>query len=359
MAFVDLWGWFDDYEREAYRTSDELRQRLTHLNYEGWQQREVAPHQALALFTQGRLLAQQLNEPCWVLFYDYWRCEVYLFYIGDTAAALNLAVRAAVEARKPGYAHCPVRGRVYRVLVDSYADMDPLAHAEQIREMLDYMEHEVPLDLDTWRLLEAERAGLALELDDLDAAEAAALRYLDRSGDSDFRLTNAYSTLCEISYRRRDWESVNRYAQLGEHHSRRAHRESDRCEHVAWQALCARQTGDEDRAGRLYRTATAQAARLGRPPSESFFKALCDYHLERGEIESALKCLEQERETTRRTGSPYREAKHHLKHCRVLMKLGLPLDEALTLTRALLTQLPRPALLLKKLDQIAAGQDPT
>ena len=80
--------------------------------------------------------------------------------------------------------------------------------------------------------------------------------------------------------------------------------------------------------------------------------------MERGEIEPALKCLEQERETARRTGSPYREAKHHLKHCRVLMKLDLPFDEALTTTRALITQLPRPALLLQKLNRIAAGQDP-
>src|SRR5262249_3932585 len=129
VNFVDLWGWLYSVKHQARQQGDAERVRMIDIYDRAWPIRETDPQAALALLNEGRDLAERLREPCVMLFYDYWRCEMYLFYLRDISKGLDLAVRISVEAQKPVYRDCPVRGRVYITLAIAYAMVDPLAHA--------------------------------------------------------------------------------------------------------------------------------------------------------------------------------------------------------------------------------------
>ena len=299
---------------------------------------------------QARAAAEQLHEKCWVMFFDYWQCEVYLFFIANYTAALDLAVRNAVEARKPDYDDCPVRPRVFRVLVDTYLHIDPIGYEQQIMENLDYLESQ-PLDLDTWRLLEARRASLAVELERWPEAEAATHRYIARSGSSAFRLIHGHYLLCKVAYERQQFDAALQHALEGERYARRETRQRSIALFVLWQALFARQAGDESRAGQLLRAALSRAARV-ESAFGSFYEILGDFYQLGGEYEAAQRALDRQLDEALQTGSAYEECDVRVERCRLLMKQGLPAADELQLARAAAGHMLKPDWFLGKLEDL-------
>ncbi len=350
--YVDLWGWFYGYGPDRGRAGAAERRRMARLFAQAWDSFELEPHKSVALLNQGRALAVQLTDRCRALFFDYWLCEAYLFYLDNCAAALELAVRCAVELRKPEYEDCPVRARLYRVLVDAYLFTDPIGHAHKIRETIDYMETQLPLDIDTWRLLAARRAQLALAFEQFAEAKELALHYLARSEQSSFRLMDAYDLLCRIAYERKDFAAAREYAYIGETYARREKRKGSLTDYLAWQALFARKAGEEENARRLYRLAAAQFAQLPAKIDFYIYKILVDYHLSGGELELAQRLLDQQLKEVTKYGSPHYLCECYLERCRLLAQTGLPLDAELALARNAAAQLLDPARFLAKLDEL-------
>jgi hypothetical protein len=349
--FVDLWGWFDRFRAEARRAGDAERLRLTDIHHQAWEKFETEPHSALLDLQNGSALAAGLHEKCWVLFFDYWQCEVYLFFLTQYNAALELAVRTAVEARKPEYEDCPIRARVYRVLVDSYLHFDPVGYAPQIRENLNYLEASVPLDIDTWRLIEARRATLAIEFEDWAEAEADSLHYMARSETNEFRMIHAHSLLCKIAYERNQYEEALRQAQAGETFARRQRRQHAIASFLAWQALLCRKLGDEESASRFYRNAVARKSRLYLAHS-AIYEVLSDYHETAGEYKAAMQMLDKRLKEATASGSLYEECDCRVDRCKLLAAMGAPLDDEMALARAAAAKLIDPAFILTKLDSI-------
>ena len=58
-------------------------------------------------------------------------------------------MRLTTEARKERYAECPVRSRVFFVLVNVYYLLDFFGYEPEIMDLLDYMEKEIVMDEDT------------------------------------------------------------------------------------------------------------------------------------------------------------------------------------------------------------------
>lgn len=352
--FVDLWDWF--YQYEVVNRSDPLRGKLPQLYNLARQKFENASEEALMLLTQGRDLAEKHDEPCWQLFFNYWISEIYIYYKDDQALGLDLAVRNAVEARKPQYSACPVRARVLRALIDAYATSDPISYSDQILENLDYLEQNVALDIDTWRLIESRRATLALEFNNLDEAQGAALHYMERSDNNEFRLRGAYDMLCEIAYRRGNIEEALKHAQAGETVSRRVHN-SRRIiiTFVLWQAVCQRKLGNEAEAQRLYNTAILRAT-SGEGKITCYAQNLvCEYHEIGGEFEQALQWRSEQINQVISTHNPHLECECRRKLCRLRALMGLPFEEELAAAHEAANRLLKPDYFIAKLHRIVQG----
>lgn len=357
---VDLWGWFDRFYWDAWRSGDSERLRIVHLYHAAWDHMEGDPRQAITYLEQGKAQAAKLGEPCWMLFYDYWLSEAHLFYLDDVRAGLDRAVKTAVEARKPIYQHCPVRARVYRILIDAYMVLDPVGYVDKIRETSDYMEKEIPQDDDTRYLTQARKARLAFVFDKLDEAFDEALRFLAMSEDSDFQQTYAYSLLCQFSYLRGDLEAALQYALDGEITARRCDRRASVAALLAWQALLRHKLGEPELAAALYRQAVARTAALGIVPYEGYYEAACEYLELIDKPEEAFRLREQQLAEALTSSSPYSICECRLKRCQLLKRMGeragkngLPtLAEELAAAREAAKLLIAPAYLLEKLEKL-------
>src|SRR5579859_5964091 len=243
MTFVDLWGWFNALRRRADQQGDAERIRLFKLYERAREIRETDPKTALSFYTEARELAERLREPCLMLFFDYWRSEIYLYYLHDVVSGLDQSVKNSVEAQKPMYRLCPVLGRVYLTLATAQYMTDPLGNAEQIKQTLDYLERKVALDQDTWRRIEDERAALAYTQNRLEDSERLTLSYISRCEGNHFRLRSGYKRLCQLNYERRKFDKALEYAQLGEEVARKANVLSDSVAFLAWQALLNEKLG--------------------------------------------------------------------------------------------------------------------
>ena len=110
--------------------------------------READPQRSLELVREARALAVQLREPWWILLMDHWRLQRLLHYIRDIPPALELAVQATLEARKPEYEQLPQRVCLHEDLIYAYLCIDPPGYGDLIRQALDFMREQVTDDLE-------------------------------------------------------------------------------------------------------------------------------------------------------------------------------------------------------------------
>lgn len=353
---LDLWGWFRQYRQEAYRVKNDEKLKLPNLFSEAWDYFETQPLKAMSLLTQGRELAKKLNEPCWMLFHDYWRCEGQLFYLDDAKAGLDMAVRIAAEAHKPLYERCPIRARVFRILVDAYSANDPVGYADQIYKTVEYLEKEVPMDHDTRCLLQAKRAYMAYVFDRLDEAVDESQRFMAMVELYDFQHAYAHQMLCKYLYMRGDVDAALKHAQEGEVMARRADRKSLLASFAAWQALLNHKQGDAETSQSFYRVAASRQQALGVTASMAYYDAMSEYLELSGQPEEALRLRDQEMVEAKKSNSLYGIVEAMTKRCQLLARMGRPLTEDLKIAREMAQKFLKPELALAKLDKIERGE---
>ncbi|MEP7289402.1 MAG: hypothetical protein ABI947_26940 [Chloroflexota bacterium] len=352
----NLQEWYNGFRKAAKASGDTARLGLIELYDQATRSFESDPDLALHVLAQGRALAEQLNEPCWTLYYDFWRTSVYLFQKKEFKVALDNAVRTVVEARKPQYEHCPIRTRVHSILIDVYARLDPIGYAPQIRDTIAYMQAEMPLDEEMTSLLQSRLVYLDFVFDRLDSAMDGALRYLSLANNNVQWLSNAYQQLCEVCYRRYDHENALKYAQAGEICARgTSGKQRALVSFLAWQTLFARLAGNETEARRLLNVTMQQAVQVGAKLYDSYYDALCEYYEYGGQYENSMRLRDAQLEDTVQSGSVYDECKWHIRRLRLLKKMGQPLDSELTASRESATKLMDSSLFLGKLDRVLQG----
>lgn len=351
----DIWSWIDNYYRDALFEANQQKMRLATLHYDAWRQFEHNPDAALAMLDEGLLLADSLSEPWWQIYYTYWRTEAYVFYIGDLNKGLDNAVRTAVEVRKPIYERFPALGRVYRVLLDSYVFRDPIGYEDKINETIHTMEHDIPLDLDTRCLLQARRAQMANILENYKDAEQKALVYLNMSEHSAFRMMHAYEILCDLAYRREDYERALEYAFEMDEQSRLARKKSGTVVSYEVRATISRIQNNEDDARKFYRQKLAHEASLGTKRGSFSYDLMCRFHELGGESDKAWQLRERQLEEIVGKGFYHGEAWVRITRCRLLGRMGKSLEDELKSTYAAIENLLKPETFLKKIKRIEAG----
>lgn len=351
----DIWGWIDDYYRNALFKGDTQRMRLATMHYDAWREFEHNPDAALALLDEGMTLADNLSEPWWQVYYTYWRTEAFVFYLGDLNRGLDNAVRTVVEVRKPEYERFPALGRVYRVLLDSYVFRDPIGYEDKINETIHTMEHDIPLDLDTRCLLQARRAQMANVLEDYKEAERQALIYLQMSEHSAFRMMHAYEILADLAYNRRDYDKALAYAIEMDEQSRQSRKKSGTVVSYEVRATIARIRGNEEDARKFYRQKLAHEAMLGTKRGNFSYDLMCNFHERAGESDKSWGLRERQLSEVEGKGFFHSEVLIRLARCRLLGRMGQPLEDEMKATRAAIANLLKPALFVKKMKRIEGG----
>jgi tetratricopeptide (TPR) repeat protein len=354
--------WFLEFESEARARGDRQRQRLASLVYEADAHRETDPDRMLALIEEGRTLARVLAEPWWALFYDDRRAGALMKYKGDVRTGLEMAVRNALEARKPHFAQFPWRFRIHDHLVVGYLNTDPVGHADRIREALAWLEQDLPPDGSPKYLVLARRRWLAAELGQHEEAEELARRGLALAADDPDQWTArshavfCFSHLCEIAWLKGDLAALADAARVGEELARATSHILELAEFLTWQAVLARQAGDPDRAARLFRQGERRVAQLGMPPDHIYFDAACAFHELAGDLVEALTVRHRELSLLIGKGRWAAETRCRIRLCRLLPRLDLPLAEELTLARESAQRLRLPQAPLDELKAIERGR---
>lgn len=352
---MSIMNWAYEYHYQAMKDGDENRILVSDIYSLSISEMQKNPDYVIADLQQRSALARQLNEPWWVLFYDHWRLQCLLFYKRDYNQALDLAVRSAVEARKPACATLPQRVCLHEDLIYAYLGIDPRGHAKLIEEALGYMEGEIAPEMDCRHCLQQLRTEFEFEMGRMEAAAEAAWRSMamaEHEWSGDHYRSYAYMTLCRIAHERGEWDNLREWARAGEECARDADRQDGVAEFLMWQALTAAKAGEKQEAARFAALGEARARQVAavRP---GYYDALAAYHEALGEMDEALKVREQELTILQGSGQTFWECGTHLKRCQLLHAMGLATQEAVDQARQAINKLSDPTDLLKTLDEIA------
>jgi hypothetical protein len=354
---MSVWDWVDDYERDAYTTGEPKRIEIVQRFHEAMHYFETDANQTLTLLKKGRDLAQLLNDGWWMLLFDHWTLQLLLHQQRDYVTALDLAVKTAVEARKPVYGNLPQRICLHEDLIAAYIGIDPAGYEQAIRESLDYMATQISPTLECRYCLQGWRCEFELVRERWDEADAESSRYLalSEADDEPHYRASARAYLCELAYHKGDWQTILDVVKEGQLYAQRADRKQKRIDFLAWEALALRKLGSEDSAATIYRTAVAQMSRLDVVPSESYYKALTAYHEANGDFADALKMQDEHLGHLTGKGQIGLECEVRLWRLRLMGKLGMPLADDLAAARQAASKLLNPAPILAKLDRLASG----
>ena len=358
---MSVWKWIHEFSRDAASKGDSERLRLVELQERALGHGKANPDMMLAVLKEARALAEQLNEPWWVLFFDHWRLQALLHYKLDYREVLDIAVHATLESRKPQCDQLPQRICLHEDLIYAYIGIDPLGYADSIRQALDYMQTEVGPDVECRYCVEGNRREFALVRGCTAEAEESARRTLALADEDRVRSSGehhavyAYGDLCEIAHGRQEWDALRDWVATGEVMARRCENHLKLAEFLVWQAFLARREGDEETARRRLRQAVTRSGRVKSLPSTSYYNALCAFHELGGELEESLKVRDRELEVLTGKGRTHDECRCRIKRCRLLATMGQPLDAELAAAREVAGKLRDPSPYLAELDRIVQG----
>lgn len=356
---MSIWDWIREFRKEAAARDDAERLRLLALYDAGQAARKTDPTKTLDLLREARALAERLGERWWALHLDHWRLQALLNDFLAMNEALELAVGATLEARKPEYAQLPQRVCLHEDLVSTYVGIDPMGHADAIRQALDFMRGQVGEDVDCRFCVQNCATEFNLQCGRLDEAQGSAQLTLEMADKDrlmgEHHAVYAHCDLCEIAYRRGDWDALREESAVGEELARRKDNPRKLCEFMVWQALSARRDGEEEKAQRLLRQAIARMARSRALPSSAYFDALCAYYEHGGDLRTSLRVRTRERDNLAGKGRLFQECRAWVRRCRLMGQIGLPLAGDLAAAREAAGKLRDPAPHLEELARIEAG----
>jgi hypothetical protein len=357
-----IWDWIGDYLRQAKQQGNTQAVRMAQVHEEAYGYRQIDPRRMYALLSEGKVLAQRLNEPWWLAFFEHWQIETLIYYLDDYRQVLDRAVALTLELRKPVFTPYPLRFGIYCNLVAAYLCIDPRGHASAIREALAYLGQIVPEVGGDRYLLLARRHWFAYELGEYDEAHRLALEELtlaDRDSDRHTALhheVDTYKALCWIAFAREEWSQLDYWADLGEEKARQLGYRYELALFLLWRALVALLRHDRPAATRLHRLATATMQRVGQSPGESFYDGLARYAEEMGQLAQAWNIREEELNHLLNKGQLAYEAQVRIKRVRLLRLLDRPQDNELHAAEAALARLRAPEWYQRELRRAVQGE---
>lgn len=356
MMYVDLWAWFREYEMQALMKGDPLRRRLVTLAREGWQYREQADgERSILSFKEGLALAEQFNEPCWILFHKYWIAEIMFYLQHDYQGTLDYSIRLAAEARKDMYTECPVISRVFFVLANIYYLIDFWGYEQEIIDLMDYIEQEVAMDKDTHLRVQHMRAQADFDNEDYEASEAKTQHMLSQAQGNSFRQRSGYYMLRSIAYAKGDIPLALKYARISARHARYIQIQRSIAEGKLAEALYLKRMGNDSEGREFYFAGLGHYEQYDLPREVAYHDLCADYLELDGAKDEALKLRRDLLDIVMSKASLYNQSEAHWQYLRLLGRLGLPMDDALIEAKSLAKKMRKPQHYLDKIADIENG----
>lgn len=357
MVFVDVYSWIREFQREAHRKGDIPRLQLIDYQGQAWQHFETNPQQSLQILYEARDLAEQLHEPCWMLYYDSWLGECLNLYLNDFKQGMRHAMQTIVEVRKPEYEQCAMLCRGYRIVIESYIYSDPVGYADKIRELIAYADNEIPIDYDTYCILKKREAELEFALGNLDDAIQSAQDYLKRSAEQfvTFHMAYAYEMLVHYAYLQGQVDVPHKLIIECEKMARANQRHSLVAIAQAWRARFNQMQGNLEDAKALYQVATHNMSQLGMTVSLSFYEAISSYNEADDNIGEAINIRNRHYDTIQGRGGYYLETEILLKKIRLQGRAGQDPSSTIEQAKQIATHLQNPQHFLNKLQYVENG----
>ncbi len=359
---MEIWSWMEQCRKEYKAKDDKERIKLTYCRSVAFEYRESDPDRAVAILKMGSQMAEQFGEPWWKLYHDAAMVEAILHFKKDYRNVLDLAVKCALEARKPLYAQYPGSIKVHDNLIAAYLGIDPVGYAEPIQQALDYLEGELPDEPSSDRyLMLGRKRRFAHERDDFAEAMAIARRILallDRDNErhrADHHAVFLYCDLAALCYKRGDVAGLTEAAARAEELARKVGHQCELSEGLAWQAVAALLAGEHEKASRFCRAASSHMSRLQMPPNRDFYDALAIYYEKVADLERALKVRDLEKKNIAERGQLMYECKVCIRRCELLAKMGRLKDTDVAEARTAAAKLRAPQMYLAELAK-AVGQ---
>jgi hypothetical protein len=294
--------------------------------------------------------------------YEKFRLDALMHFQRDFREVLEAAMHLTSELAAPTFADLPEPYAITDTLLSAYLGIDAAGYPETIRETLTQREALVALEPCAARyLLLARRRQFAIEEERWEDADDLVQRELDlASHDPQAERAMhfsvfAYTSLCRLAHRRGADDLLVQSAERAGELAQRCGHACEEAEAVAWLAFAARRNRREDDAQRALRQATGQMQHLGMTPGPGYFQAQAAFHEERGHFEAALQVRERELHALRDCNRRLYECRTHIERCRLLARLGQPLNEAMEQALSAATQLRCPDRYVDELEMIQTG----
>lgn len=353
---TDLWAWFNRFAMQASLEGNLQKQRMVYLYDKGWQSLRAEKHsEALNHFEEGSRLSTQLGLPCFELFFDYWAAETLIFYKNDYREGLDRGIKMGARAHKDQFVECPVRGRVYYTLMYVYYAMDALGYEDKIREMIQFMEDEIPLDDDTYHRMLYTQSSLAYALEEYDEAKRIIQQYLARTVGNAHRQSGGYNMLRMIAHAHGHLEEAFNFAHIGEKFAKFARLENSVSLSLLWQAVYAQYTGKIEEASTLHHQGKSHHEDFGLKRLPEYYNAVCEYLELCGDIETVLELRREEIEAIPDVGSVSYTANSWLQYVRLLGRAGKSINDAMEKATLHAKPLLKPEKFMEKLEKVKSG----
>ena len=326
-------------------SKEQIRQKLYAMESQGWRYlyNEQA-EQAKDTFESGAKIARLHQLPCMELLFEYQVCQVYVYYTYDQKAAVDYAVRLVTKLPRPEYVDCRNEHvAVYDIMTHAYFYRDCLGYEKEIRESLDYVKQNLTMRYESRLRMDYILTELEYENGNYQEARNKAMQYVAEAEFAHaYRKSDGYLAARRAVYALGEIDIAYKYAEMDVTVSQSGSYQRGAADALLWQAVYAKRLGNDGAAQQLYQRSIAQYERFTIAPSLTYFDAAAEYYELMGDNERALKLREAQFDELPARGSLHDMALAHLQYCRLLGRMGKPVDAALVKARAFVNTLRKP-----------------
>jgi hypothetical protein len=352
--------WIWEFALRARFEDDSERLRLVEILEDSQSYPTENPDARLALYQQGKELAEKLQEPWWVVVFEYWTSETLLYYKHDPEGALKVAARMVIETRKPQYASQPERVGLSLNFIAAYSRIDPIGYESQIRGAIVAGEKDWNLFEGFYEVYWQLRTRFLSAIGDPEAVEVAWEHF--RVGHNHqarhdptghyviYALADLLPALWQFD-REEARQHTAELAELGQILSPLSDNARLETVFTMWRALGAHLEGQEQAAQAFYRRAFEKQNHLAPPRNAIFAAAIC-FHEEREEWDKVLELCEEAAQIAEAHSLRFESAVLRLKQCQVAHQIGRDVAEPALKLRAISSGLPSKNHWEKKIEEL-------